>query len=158
MANIKEYDFKSVGIRTTSTAQPDPFENRPIGIKTPMKLGQGSEGIFAMHYSIANQIRDNLRNLILTNHGERLGLYDFGANLQELTLELTSEVFDQELLIRINTAVSKYMPFIALDRLERTIDNLDNANVAKIGLEILYSVPSLNITNQTVKATFYIGG
>jgi phage baseplate assembly protein W len=158
MPDIKDFDFKSVGVKSNAPRQPNPFESIPIGIKTPMRLGQGSEGIFQMHFDIANQIRDNFRNLLLTNHGERLSLYNFGANLQPLSLELGSDVFDEELLLRINTAVSNYMPFIKLDRLSREIDNLDNQNTSKIKIRIFYSVRQLNILNQAVEVSFFIGG
>jgi len=158
MSNIKQYSFKSVGVKTTSPKQPNPFSNRPIGIKTPMRLGQGSDVIFVMNFNIVDQIRDNLRNLILTNHGERMGLYDFGANLQELTLELASEIFDQEVLIRVNTAVSKYMPYITLETAEIGIDNLTNQDIAKVILRIIYNVESLGITNQALEVKFFIGG
>jgi len=158
MTDIKEFDFKSVGIKSDSPQQPNPFESLPIGIRTPMRLGQGSDGIFQMHFNIANQIKDNFRNLLLTNHGERLAIYNFGANLKPLTLELGSEVFDDELLLRINTAVSKFMPFISLDRLERKFDNLDNEAVAKIKIKIFYNVPALGISNQAIELSFFIGG
>ena len=158
MANIKELDFKSVGVKQTAKKQPDPFADRPIGFKTPMKLGQSSDGIFSMHFTLSDQIRDNLRNLLLTNHGERVGLYDFGANLQELSLELGFNIFDDEALLRINTAVNKYMPFVMLKTLEREIDNLDNENVAKIRLKVHYDVPTAGITNQLIVVSFFVGG
>jgi phage baseplate assembly protein W len=158
MADVKEFDFKSVGINTTTPKQPSPFNDRPIGIQTPMRIGQGADGIWKMHLKIEDQIRDNFRNLLLTNHGERVGLYDYGANLRELTLELSSEELDSELLVRINTSVSKYMPYILLDKMERTIENLDNENVAKIILRIFYNVPALNFMNQLIEVRFFIGG
>jgi len=158
MPDIKQFSFKSVGLKSDSPKQPNPSEFLPIGIRTPMRIGQGSDGIFQMHFNIANQIRDNFRNMLSTNHGERVAIYNFGANLQPLTLELGSEVFDEELLTRINTAVSRFMPFIKLDRLEREVDNLDNENVAKVRVKVYYSVPSLGILNQAVEISFYIGG
>jgi phage baseplate assembly protein W len=158
MVDVKEFDFKSVGLKSNAPKQPNPFDSLPIGIRTPMRLGQGSDGIFQMHFAIADQIRDNFRNLLLTNHGERVAIYNFGANLKPLSLELGSEIFDEELLLRINTAVSRFMPFIKLDRLEREIDNLDNEAVAKIRVKVFYSVPSLRIINQAIEVSFFIGG
>ena len=84
----KTYSFKSVGDLTTNV-----IEERysalptPVGIKTPLELGNGTN-IYKMHYSLQEQIKDNLRNLVLTNNGERLGRPDFGANLLEMSLEL----------------------------------------------------------------------
>lgn len=158
MANFKEYDFKSVGVRTNAPKQPNPLANKPIGIRTPMRLGQGSDGIFQMHFALSDQIRDNLRNLILTNHGERVAIYDFGANLQPLTLELGSDLFDEEVLIRIRTATTRWMPYVKLDRLEREIINLDNENTAKIRLKIYYNVPQFRIFDQLIEVNFFIGG
>jgi len=158
MANVKEYSFKSVGIKSDDPKQPDPSTSLPIGIRTPMRLGQGSDGIFQMHYILADQIRDNFRNLLLTNHGERVAISNFGANLGPLTMELGSDVFDNEMLLRINTAVSRFMPYIKLDRMERDIENMDNEVVAKIRVKIYYSVPSLRIFNQAVEISFFIGG
>lgn len=158
MADYKEFDFKSVGVKTNAPKQPSSIESIPIGIKTPMKLGQGSDGIFQMNFDLVEQIKDNLKNLLLTNHGERVILYDFGANLQPLTLELGSELFDEEVLVRINTAVNKFMPFVSLDRMEREINHLDNEHLAKIRLRIYYNVPSLRAFNQLVEVSFFVGG
>ena len=158
MANVKQFSFKSVGVKTDSPKQPNSTASLPIGIRTPMRLGQGSDGIFQMHFSLENQLRDNFRNLLLTNHGERVAIHNFGADLQYLTMELGSEGFDNELLLRINTAVSKFMPFIKLADLEREIENSDNENTAKIRVKVFYSVPSLRIFNQAVEVSFFIGG
>ncbi len=158
MADVKEFSFKSVGIKSDSPKQPSSIESLPIGIRTPMKLGQGNDGIFQMHFKLEDQIKDNFRNLLSTNHGERVALYNFGANLHGLTLELGSDTFDNELLLRINTATSKFMPFIKLDKLEREVVNFDNEHIAKIRVKVFYSVPSLRIFNQAVEIIFFIGG
>ena len=84
------YNFKSVGkTKQQEEAEVVTKSQIPFGIKTPLQLGS-SEGILAMNYSLEDQFADNLRNLLLTNWGERLGLYDFGANLRPLTTEFTN--------------------------------------------------------------------
>lgn len=157
MGNVSHIDFKSVGIRTeennTSTRA---LDGRPIGIRTPMSLGQG-DSIFTMNYSIKDQIKQNFRNMLLTNHGERLGLYNFGANLRPLSLELGSEEFDSEAAIRIKTATSKWLPFINLIEMQRNVDNTDNEHVAKIKIRIFYSVPRLGIERDAIEITFFVG-
>ena len=68
--------FKSVGeLSTDRKFTTTPVQN-PIGIKTPLSLGQDADGIFSMHFKLEDQIQDNFRNLLLTNNGERLGLFD----------------------------------------------------------------------------------
>ena len=84
------------------------------GIKTPLQLGEGRSGIFQMHFNSVENIDDNLKNLILTNSGERLGNYGYGANLRPLVSELSHarlDDFDTIAMESISRAVKKYMPF-----------------------------------------------
>ena len=66
------------------------------------------EGLFEMHFDNRSQVKDNLRNLLQTNWGERIGLYAFGANLNELVGELSSqEDFDSEAMLRIKSTITR---------------------------------------------------
>jgi phage baseplate assembly protein W len=104
-----------------------------------------------MHSSRADQIRDNLKNLLLTNYGERIGQYDFGANLQELVFELQSGNFDSEVIERVKYAVGKYMPYISLEQLQITDSSQENLpEGASIKLGIIYSVSTLSIKNDAI--------
>ena len=74
---MAELSFKSVG-ETPSVSQnaQNRVEPNPIGLVSPMRLSKTQKDIFEMHYDVQDQIEDNLRNLILTNHGELLGMQD----------------------------------------------------------------------------------
>ena len=152
-------EFKSVGERATN-AKFQPVENeRPIGIKTPLRFGNENDGVFAMHFSLENQIQDNFRNLLLTNHGERLGVYDFGANLRELTLEFGKSTFDTEAIIRIRSAVNKFMPFLEPRTFESLVDSRDSMNgIANVTIRITYDVPRLGITTKQIEVCMSVGG
>lgn len=130
----------------------------PIGLITPLRYGKNSEGIFAMHTDVSKQIADNLRNLILTNHGERLVRYDYGANLQPLLFEVVSSQpdFDDEATVRIKNAVSKFMPFVQLDTFESNIINHDNLHTGKVQIRITYNVPELDIFDDEIQVTLFI--
>lgn len=159
--SAKTYSFKSVGIHDIDYQREVEtyVENVvPIGIKTPLELGKTNEGIFRMHTDAIAQIHDNFRNLLLTNHGDRLALYDFGANLSELSHELGAESGDTEAIKRIRRAVKKYMPFIELDTFEPLIDHHDNSHVAKVGLRITYDIPKLLIKNKKIEVIIYTAG
>lgn len=154
----KTYDFKSVGESKTTFDQKNQIGEvvkRPIGIATPIQLSSlAGDGPFLMHTELENVIQDNFRNLLQTNHGERLGLYDFGANLLELAFELGSEDADAEVIRRIKRAVSKYMPFINLETFQ-PINEKPEGGLARYGFEIKYSVPKANITNKGIKLILY---
>lgn len=153
--------FKNVGKRVDQLEAEKllnkTFRQNPIGFKTPFQFGGKDEGIFAMHFSAGNQIQDNFRNLLLTNHGERVGIYDFGCNLQPLTTELTAiEEFEQEAMLRIKKATSKFMPFVNLQDFSTSIDNLNNKNVGKIKIAITYNVPILGIQNKKIEVILFV--
>lgn len=139
--------FKHVGIKKFESENELLTRTlKPIGIKTPIEYGRQGEGIFHMHYDVRDQIADNLKNLILTNHGERLGLYDLGANLRPLVTEFSSkDDFDSEAMLRINTAVQKYMPFVTLIGFDSTPEYDNNQFVGKISILLIYSISDLKI-------------
>lgn len=150
--------FKDVGILNGqelagTTAKPVV----PIGFKTPLELDIENNSIFKMHYSLADQITDNLRNLILTNRGERLGLYNFGANIRPLLTEYANkDAFDQEAMKRIKTAVSLYMPFVELIGYESRADRRENVYTGIIKLLIAYRVPNAGLQETLMEVDMYI--
>ena len=124
MPSKLKYNFQSVGeleevlqeIQERRNSQEE--RGLPVSIKTPMEFAEHSGDLFEMHNDQIAAVRDNLRNLIATNHGERLGHYDFGANLISMLHELGSEDGDRVAMALISKSVSKYMPFITLEGYE----------------------------------------
>ena len=141
----KVYSFKSAGStkRSSDNTPVAKQQKPPIGIRTPLEISS-SKGLFTMHTDVGKLIADNLRNLIQTNHGERLGFYDFGANLRPLVFNLGSEDADKVAIDRIAKAISKYMPFVSPENFQVFIDRFDNEEVAKVGIVITYTIPRIN--------------
>lgn len=146
------YSFKSVGKTKEQTALEQIVNaKQPIGIKTPLKLGQ-IEGILAMNYSLADQVHDNFRNLLLTNWGERLQQYDLGANLGPLLSDYaTQDDFDSAAITRINAAVQKWMPYINLQDYLSEIDNAQSLGSGMLRVTITYGVPALQVEKRALQ-------
>lgn len=160
MAQAKSYSFLSVGTKkSTYDSYPSVVNlDPPIGIKTPVELGDGADGIFKMHRNLGDQIKDNLVNLILTNQYERLAFPDFGANIRPLIHELGSSDGDEEAMSRINRAVKKYMPFVNLENFIVTPEESAISATARVKMVITYSVPNASLTNQSIGITFNFSG
>ncbi len=151
--------FKNVGtIKEIGSTYAE--QNRslvPIGVKTPLILDSSTNNIFAMHTDVRDQVADNLRNLVQTNWGERLALTDYGANLSPLVTEFSSkQTFDQEAIVRINTAVEKWMPFLELIDYESTPDFEDNEFVGKIKIQVSYGIPTIGVTRDVVEVSLFV--
>lgn len=151
--------FKNVGIREfqPQNVLTTPQSATPIGIKTPAMLGDNGEGILAMHTNIQDVVHDNFRNLLLTNHGERLIQFDLGANLRPLVAEFSSkDDFDGEAMIRINTAVAKWMPFITLIGFDSRPEFIDTRFTGRIVILVVYSVPQLGIAEKALELLLFV--
>lgn len=158
----KKYDFQSVG-RLDVDFQAgliDKALGKPVGIKTPMELSRmGSSGPFKMHDNLASQIKDNFRNMLATNYGDRAVLYDFGANLQELCFELGTEEGDVRAINNIRRTTEKYMPYVTLNTFEPiTRSNESGSGLAVIGVRVIYSVPKAGLQDQGVEVIIYAAG
>jgi len=150
--------FKSVGKTGQKLVESNLIPSIvPIGIKTPLKLGK-KYGIFDMYTNMSDTIHDNLKNLILTNWGERLGLYYFGANLKSLTTEYSvQEEFDSEAVVRIKTAVGSWMPYVSLIDYVSDFETYTNfSSVAHIKILITYSVPQLAVENRKLRINLFV--
>ncbi len=129
----------------------------PIGIVTPLMLG--NDDLLKMNTDLVAQLTDNLRNLIMTNWGERLGFYDFGANLRPLTAELVSlDDFDSQAIDRIRSAVSRWMPFIDLVDFLSNVDRAASQpnSISAITLTITFNVTSLNLRDRKLRVTLFV--
>jgi phage baseplate assembly protein W len=155
----KVYNFSSVGQLESKVRDVQSVVSpNPIGISTPIRFGTSEKGTFDMHIDLAKQIRDNFRNMIATNHGERLIYQDFGANLKSLVFELGTEEADNIALQRIVKTTSKYMPFVTLNTFEPVSLGSDGYGNARTKVVINYSVPSLFLKDQVIEVIFTYGG
>lgn len=155
MASISFKDVGIKGFKSDDVLR----KNRtivPIGIKTPIDFDYSGNGLLQMHTEIKDQIADNLRNLILTNWGDRLGNYFFGANLKPLMTDFShKDDFDNEAMVRINTAITKWMPFVTPVAYESFFDNQNNTSTAINKLILVYSVPNLQLIEQRIEISLF---
>ena len=150
------FSFKSSGVTAAETAERALVSTAlPIGIRTPISLG--TDDLLTMSYDMATQLTDNLRNLILTNWGERVGLYEYGANLQPLTTDVSSlDDFDTQAIERIKTAVGRWMPYVDLQDFLSEADRHDARRTGVIKLTITFNIPSLNVRARKLEVFLYV--
>ena len=158
----KVYDFASVGTTVTQFTHQTVDKQRgiPIGIATPVQLGYGNAGLLKMSQSLVSQVKDNFRNMLATNWGDRLVLYDFGANLEELAFELSSENVELEAVARIKRTTEKYMPFITLHTFQSFNEPsmLAKGGLAKIGVRVTYSIKNFGAQIHTDEVIIHAAG
>ena len=138
-----KYDFRSVGLSRQEGAElSTSLTSLPISIKTPVRFDSSGKNFFSMHVDQVDAIKDNLRNLIACDHGSRLLMGDFGANLTDVISLLGTEDGDSIIMNRISDTVSKFMPFVALAGYDpiRKVDS--EGNVSRLAMTLTFTVPS----------------
>jgi phage baseplate assembly protein W len=133
----------------------------PIGIQTPVEPGyKDNETLFKMHFDPLEQIKDNLKNLILTQKGERLGYPDFGTNINRIysNTNLSEDQIADIVMNEITYLVAKYMPSLTLqnfysskikDENNKTNDpNITGLNYAQKTSNISLNSASINKESQ----------
>ena len=160
-----KFSFKSSGRKKDNRVFDVEVSNTvTFGMKTPLTNMQGNT-LFDMHTDAIDQIRDNMKNLLMTNHGERVGLYDYGANLYPLLFDMaTIDDFEQEVTKRIMESITVYMPGITvddvqileMDRTEKTLIN--KKSLTKLKVRVFFSLIALRATNLTVDIALISGG
>jgi len=159
-----QFKFKSSGVRKTDHqfTKKSTSADRPIGFKTPLEPG---DDLFKMHTSPIRQLADNFRNLIMTNQGERLGMFNFGANLNSIVFEYSnSPNFEQVVGEAIINTAQKYMPSISIIDIQTVfVDEIEKKDANRVGLakvriRIDYVIPKLKSPKLSIEVDLNIGG
>ncbi len=105
---------------------------RSVSIAFPLRYG--STGAFEMTETTLDAIRVDLRLLLMTNHGERVIHYDFGANLRPILFSQGPDL-KQRISDAITSAVDKWMPFVSINSMVIET-SADNPTVSPNGVHI----------------------
>jgi phage baseplate assembly protein W len=151
-----DYSFKSSGIRVGDDPRLEELiSSNPVGVILPLRQGVERSGIFEMSFDPIVQIRNNLKNLILTNHFERLGNPLYGANLRPLCTEYSAiDNFDAAVMDRIQQAVLKFMPIVELDDFSLSMVNDTDPALLRIDMKIKYNVPKISSMGNVISLSF----
>lgn len=163
-----KFSFKSSGMKIDEkrfklTEEQKESKRVPIGIRTPLSFGSKRVKLFEMHYNPADQLKDNLKNLLQTNAGDRLGRYNFGCNLSALIFERISlnKEFEELAMKQIIDQVKLYMPIIQIDDIRFDVNKKqlnDLTSLSKIDVKVMYSIPRLQLSRQGIEVILYSGG
>jgi phage baseplate assembly protein W len=123
-------------------------QDKSVGVSLPFT--KGNNGFFAVTYTTKEQIKSDLKNLILTNRGERVMQPEFGCNLRQAIFEQIDEGFIQN---EIETSIQRWLPFVIVNNIvvDSDANSKDNNRISvKLDYTLSFagnnSRDSLNIT------------
>ena len=108
-------------------------EDKFVGIGFP--LGFNVEGrLFNQTKTVLDQAKSNLRNLLLTTPGERVGQPDFGCNLIDVLFDQNIVEISNRVDEIIRESVSQQLPYILINDIFVS-SAVDDSNQLNIQLE-----------------------
>ena len=122
-----------------------------IGPLLPLSI-DSRHGTYSLITDYHAEIKQNFKNLILTNPGERIFNSDFGVGLRRFLFENRPDVTYQ-IESRLYDQVGKYMPYIVIESVlfdttdDRDVDLIDRNMLA---VQIVFSVPNMNFESTLV--------
>jgi len=115
--------------------------NVKVGIDLPIRRDDGEQGWFASTTTTIEAVKNNIRNLLQTNQGERLMQPRLGINLRRLLFEQISD----ENLLSIQDSILDifkfWLPFVEVRNIELFTTNDDTTiHSNEIRIKILFNL------------------
>ena len=112
-------------------------ENKDVFVGVTLPLRRGITGHFRQAKTIREQVYSNMKNLILTAKGERLGQPDFGCDVNRIIFEPISESTKASIEESVKDAIATWLSYVTI---QNVIVSLDEQDTNKIILSVEYAI------------------
>ena len=115
--------------------------NVRVGIDLPIRRGSDKDGFFASTSTTIEAVKNNIRNLLQTNQGERFFQPNLGLDLRTLLFE---HITNENLIGVQNAIMDKFefwLPFVEVRNIE-ILSNDDDSSIGinEIRVKILFNI------------------
>lgn len=91
------------------------FEDIPIGITLPIQI---SNIAFNQSFKTAEQVKTNIKSLLLTKRKERVMQPLLGSGLNELVFDFNDDTLATKIEDTITSTLSQWLPFVSVDNID----------------------------------------
>ena len=121
---------------------------QPFGVALPITRGAG--GYFDQTYTVLEQIKHNLTNLLQTIKGERRMNPEFGSDLHKVVFEFADDGLPQIIDSTIRRDIQRWMPYLNVKSVDVDI-RTELRDIYTVHIKVTFTVDSIGITEaQTV--------
>ena len=110
-----------------SVRELDKNKDKFVGIEFP--LGRSVTGFFNKTKTLQEQTKSNIRNLLLTNKGERVGQPEFGSDLPSILFEPFDDNIGDRIEEAIHEALERWLPYVEAQNIVTMVDETNPNNV-----------------------------
>jgi len=123
-----------------------------IGVALPM--GHGLKGFFERTKTSLEQTKHNIKNLLLTRRGERLGNPTFGSDLLAVCFEIEGDDLETKVEETIESAMSEFLPFVIIESIETKFSDI-NRNTINVSMRFTLNVDSASSETLSIDVSNY---
>jgi phage baseplate assembly protein W len=124
------------------------YNDYAIGITLPLQIGNTA---FNQSFKTIDQIKTNIKNLLLTKRKERVMQPDLGSGLQELLFNFNDDFLGDKIEEVITNSMEKWLPYVTIEQIDvRQTNELKDTNNVEISLT--FSITN-NVGMETVTFT-----
>lgn len=131
-----------IDTHVTGSFVEDKDTNISIGLDLPLRRDVSSGGYFASTKTTVEAVKNNIKNLLLTNRGERVFQPLIGLNLRQFLFEqITPEVIF-EIQNDIRDTIKLWLPFVTVENIVVS-ENTTTSNTIQIKVDFsIQQVPN----------------
>jgi phage baseplate assembly protein W len=107
-------------------------------------LSFNNPGIFKPLYITLDQVKANLKNLLLTRPGERYNQVTFGCNLLNILFQPSTDQLKEVISEEINAAINTWLPYVQVNTLDIKNVKDDPTLIYTIRIKLEYSVDNFS--------------
>ena len=109
------------------------FANYAIGITLPLQFG---ENTFEQSFLTKDQVKSNIKNLLLTKRGERILQPEFGSGIQSLLFEPNVDDLEGRIEDTINESLEQWLPYVTAEEIDiESTDELRDNNKLNVSIK-----------------------
>ena len=124
-----------------------------IGISLPMDHINGS-GFFPGTSTTLTQTSSNIRNLLLTNKGERVGQPEFGCGLLQVLFEPMSDDLLESVRSEIEEPIAFWLPHVTINNI--SVER-DEAEPHQLNILIEFALAIQPTVHEVITLNFLVG-
>ena len=108
------------------------YNDYAIGITLPLQIGNTA---FNQSFKTIDQVRTNIKNLLLTKRKERVMQPELGSGLQELLFDFNDDFLGDKIEEVITNSMEKWLPYVTIEQIDvRQTNQLKDTNNVEISL------------------------
>ena len=108
------------------------YDDYAVGLALPIQI---TNVAFKQNYTEIEQLKSNIKNLLLTKRGERLMQPEFGSGLDEILFEQIDDDTKIQIEDTITSTIDKWLPYVDIEEIIVDInDRLKDSNTVNISL------------------------